>query len=117
MSPFILIVGDDARIRSILSDAFTCRGYRVDMAPDGQQALDRVAFDMPDVIVAPSAMEGVDGPSLVRRLRDDGQRVPVVLTGAAPGGGRLPGVQLVPDPCDVDRITGAVNLGLASQLA
>jgi len=100
-----------------LFNAFTRRGYRVDAAPDGQQALDHVVFDMPDVIVAPSAMEGVDGPSLVRRLRDGGRRVPVVLTGAAPSGGRLPGVQLVQDSCDVSRIAGAVNLGLASQLA
>lgn len=117
MPPFVLIVDDDARIRSVLSDAFTRCGYRVATAPDGQRALDQVAFGMPDVIVGDASMALVDGAELVRRLRSRGQAVPVVLTGALPAGPRLPGVQVEPDPFDLGRIVGAVHLGLASQLA
>jgi len=117
MPPFVLLVGDDDGIRRMWSDALARRGYRVDTAPDGRQALDHLAFGVPDVIVGDAAMGFVDGQSLVRSLRRRGLDVPVVLTGPAPTGGRLPGVQFVPDPRDLGRVTGAVHLGLASRLA
>jgi two-component system response regulator MprA len=114
-SPFVLIVDDDARIRSTLADTFARRGYRVGTAPDGRQALDQVIFRMPDAIVGDAAMALVDGRELVRRLRGRDHQVPVVLTGTR-GRVGLPGVQAEPDPRDVGSVVGAVQLGLASRM-
>lgn len=117
MPPFVLIVADDDGIRRMWSDAFRARGYRVDSALDGQQALDHIAFGVPDVIVGDLTASGVDGPELVRQLRRCGHAVPVVLTGSSAAGVHLRGVQVERDPSNRAHITGAVNLGLASQLA
>ncbi len=63
----ILIVDDDASIRTMLAFVFEDAGYTVVEAADGQEALDALAADAPALMVLDLMMPGVDGVEVLRR--------------------------------------------------
>ena len=65
----ILVVDDEAQIRAALARALDARGYEVDTAPDGEEALDRVATGSPDVVVLDLNMPVMGGLEVTRRIR------------------------------------------------
>jgi len=72
--PTILIVDDDPRLRRMLQRTLTYEGFDVEVAANGQMALDQVCAFHPDLIVLDWMMPGDPGQSLsglevVRRLR------------------------------------------------
>src|SRR4051812_37452438 len=60
-------------------------GYKVQLAADGQQALDQLAEQAPDAIVLDLLMQEVDGLEVCRRLRAAGDRIPVLMLTARDG--------------------------------
>src|SRR6185312_9255787 len=78
----ILIVDDDERQRSALVGMLAGSNYEIQLAADGQLALDRLATFNADVIVADLIMPRVDGFELLRKLHDAGDITPAIaLTG------------------------------------
>jgi DNA-binding response OmpR family regulator len=77
--PHILLVDDDESLLDALSLAFEDAGYQVTTAPDGARALDRARADRPDAVVSDVNMPVLDGLSFCRRLREEGDDVPIVL--------------------------------------
>jgi len=75
----VLVVDDDPAIRTSLSRALALEGYTVDTAIDGNAALSQVASFVPDVIVLDLMMPNVDGLSVCRVLRSEGNRVPILM--------------------------------------
>ena len=75
----VLIVDDEPAVRAALDRALRLDGYDVDLAGDGHEALDRVAEAHQDAIVLDVAMPGLDGLQVCRRLRDAGDRTPVLM--------------------------------------
>lgn len=75
----VLVVDDDPAIRTSLSRALELEGYTVDTAIDGNAALTQVASFVPDVIVLDLMMPNVDGLSVCRVLRSEGNRVPILM--------------------------------------
>jgi len=75
----LLVADDDPNIVELLSASLRYAGFEVQTATDGGQVL-KVAkqFD-PDLVVLDVMMPGLDGFDVVRRLRSDGQRVPVLF--------------------------------------
>jgi cellulose synthase/poly-beta-1,6-N-acetylglucosamine synthase-like glycosyltransferase/CheY-like chemotaxis protein len=67
----VLAVDDDEMLLALLEAALSDAGYRVTTAASGEQALDRLAEAVPDVIVSDIEMPELDGFELVRRLRED----------------------------------------------
>ncbi len=65
----VLVVDDDPFIRSLLAAWLQEAGYGVVMAADGQQALERVREDRPDIILLDLTMPRLDGYAVVRWLR------------------------------------------------
>jgi two-component system, OmpR family, KDP operon response regulator KdpE len=65
----ILVVDDEAQIRTALARAFDARGYQVDTAADGQEALDRAAIQPPDLVVLDLNMPVMGGLEVTRRIR------------------------------------------------
>jgi len=63
----ILIVDDDASIRTMLAFVFDDAGYTVVEAADGQEALDALAADAPALMVLDLMMPGIDGVEVLRR--------------------------------------------------
>jgi DNA-binding response OmpR family regulator len=77
----VLLIEDDARIRRVLRLALQDEGYDVTEAADGEQGLDELARDEPDVVLLDLMLPGMDGFSVCRRIRHD-SRVPVIMVTA-----------------------------------
>jgi two-component system response regulator MprA len=75
----VLVVDDDPAIRTSLSRALALEGYTVDTAVDGNAALSQVAGFAPDAIVLDLMMPNVDGLSVCRVLRSEGNRIPILM--------------------------------------
>jgi two-component system, OmpR family, response regulator MprA len=78
-SPRVLVVDDDQAVRESLRRALGLHGFEVALAADGMEALRQLQADTPDVVVLDVMMPGVDGIGVVRRLRQDGNQVPILL--------------------------------------
>ena len=81
----ILIIDDDRSVRDMLAMALEDAGHDAMMAPDGVAGLRRVRSIEPDLVVSDVNMPGLDGFSLCRRVRDDGNQVPFILLTARDG--------------------------------
>jgi DNA-binding response OmpR family regulator len=68
----VLIVDDDASIRSLLSYVFSDEGYEVIEAQDGQEALDVLRTSPPALVVLDLMMPGIDGVEVLRTRRTEG---------------------------------------------
>jgi two-component system response regulator MprA len=75
----VLIAEDDRAVRDALVRALELEGYRVLAVPDGAEALRAVERERPDVVVLDVMMPNVDGLTVCRRLRADGDRTPVLM--------------------------------------
>src|ERR671925_509944 len=76
----ILVVDDERAVRDSLRRALELEGYQVELAADGQEALDRLdANGEPDALILDILMPRVDGLEVCRRLRRDGRRLPVLM--------------------------------------
>jgi len=73
------VVDDDRAVREALRRALTLAGYEVQLAEDGEAALDRVVEEVPDAVVLDVGLPGVDGLEVCRRIRRMGSRVPVLI--------------------------------------
>ncbi|TML97931.1 MAG: response regulator transcription factor [Actinobacteria bacterium] len=80
--PLVLVVDDEATIRQALERALRLEGFAVETAAGGYEALDAVARRPPSVVVLDVTMPDLDGVKVVRRLRDEGNDVPVCILSA-----------------------------------
>jgi CheY-like chemotaxis protein len=71
MNKYILVVDDDAQMRSMLQQVLESEAYIVDTASDGRIALDKILHrpEMPDVILLDMTMPGMNGLQLIEALR------------------------------------------------
>lgn len=65
----ILIVDDEAPFRAVLREILEPHGYRVLEAENGEAALERLARMRIDLVIADQRMPGLDGLTLLRRIR------------------------------------------------
>ncbi len=75
----VLIVDDEAGVRSALSGVLRDEGYQVDAVENGEACLDRVARAPYDVIVLDIWLPGLDGLATLERLRQRHVDSPVVM--------------------------------------
>ncbi|HUB73617.1 MAG TPA: response regulator transcription factor [Solirubrobacteraceae bacterium] len=75
----LLVVDDDRAVREALRRALTLAGYEVQLAEDGEGALDRIAQEVPDAVVLDVGLPGIDGLEVCRRVRLLGNRVPILI--------------------------------------
>lgn len=67
----ILIIDDSRTYREELGAAVTAAGYRVITAPDGEEGLRMLAVHRPDAVLVDGVLPGIDGATVVRRIRLD----------------------------------------------
>jgi len=79
--PKILVVDDDELLRDLLEFKLRSRGYEVELAEDGEAALEVASASPPDLIVLDGMMPGLDGFQVLQRLSDSGVTcdVPVIM--------------------------------------
>jgi two-component system response regulator MprA len=76
----ILVVDDERAVRDSLRRALELEGYDVELAADGEEALERLAQNGgPDAVVLDILMPRMDGLEVCRRLRREGHRLPVLM--------------------------------------
>src|SRR5436190_8760063 len=77
----ILVVDDERAVRESLRRALELEGYEIDLADDGNEALATLREEepQPDVVILDVLMPGVDGLEVCRRLRANGNHVPVLM--------------------------------------
>ena len=75
----VLVVDDERAVREALDRALRLSGYEVELAEHGLDALSKVSSVRPDAIVLDVQMPGVDGFGVARRLREDGDRTPILM--------------------------------------
>ena len=69
--PLILVVDDLAQNVRLLEAVLSPKGFRVAAASSGEQALDVLSKERPDVVVLDILMPGMDGYEVCRRIRQD----------------------------------------------
>lgn len=75
----ILVVDDDRAVRESLRRSLTFNGYTVDLASDGVDALERATATKPDALVLDVMMPRLDGLEVCRRLRSNGDDLPILV--------------------------------------
>jgi len=75
----VLVVDDDAGVRTVLKRILSGAGYHIHEAGDAFQALDRLDGHPPDAVLLDIKMPGMDGLGLLENLRQRGLEVPVVI--------------------------------------
>jgi two-component system response regulator MprA len=75
----VLIAEDDDEIRNALERILRFEGYRTRVVRDGAAALSAVTDDVPDANLLDVMMPFVDGLSVCRRLREHGNRTPILM--------------------------------------
>ena len=74
-----LIVEDEVRLASSLQDLLELGGYTADVAHDGETGLDNALTGIYDVILLDVMLPKLDGFSVLRRLRAEGNATPVLM--------------------------------------
>jgi two-component system response regulator MprA len=75
----ILVVDDDPALRAALDRALKLEGYRVSFAHDGRQALQLMTGGSHDAVILDLGLPLMDGVEVCRRVRDRGDRTPVLM--------------------------------------
>jgi two-component system copper resistance phosphate regulon response regulator CusR len=75
----ILIVEDEPTAATVLAKGLREHAYAVDIANDGDTALEQAAINQYDLLIVDVLLPGIDGFEVCRRLRADGASVPVLM--------------------------------------
>ncbi|MDB9314114.1 response regulator [Spirulina sp. CS-785/01] len=79
--PLVLIVDDNPTNLKVLSQTLMREGFDLAIATDGEEALEQIQEELPDLILLDVMMQGLDGFSTCSRLKanPDTQHIPVIF--------------------------------------
>jgi two-component system, OmpR family, response regulator MprA len=78
-SASILIVDDEPAVQQALRRAFELEHHSITVASDGREALERLSGESYEAVVLDVSMPYVDGLEVCRRMREAGDRTPVLM--------------------------------------
>jgi chemosensory pili system protein ChpA (sensor histidine kinase/response regulator) len=80
-APLVLVVDDSLTVRRVTQRLLSREGYRVALAKDGLDALDKLGEELPAVVLSDIEMPRMDGFDLVRNMRADARLagLPVIM--------------------------------------
>jgi DNA-binding response OmpR family regulator len=113
----VLVVDDEPMVRDTLGQVLSDEGYVVDLAVDGETALERVHATRPDAILLDLMMPGMNGRQFLQALRDEPAyaSVPVMIMTAVHGleiSATLGASEVVEKPFNVDELLNKVALAV-----
>lgn len=119
--PTILIVDDTPANIGVVAENLEMHGYRVLVAQDGEEGLQRAAFMHPDLIMLDVMMPGIDGFEVCRRLKKEVKTrdIPVIfMTARTEVEDKLQGfkagaVDYVTKPLQIDEVIARVETQLS----
>ncbi len=77
--PRVLLVDDEEEFVQALAERLEARGFEAAVVFDGEQALQHLAADPPQVMVVDLMMPGIDGLEVLRRVRREPAAIEVIL--------------------------------------
>jgi len=84
MTPSILVVDDHPATCTLIQRTLTPHGYAVATVADGEAALVAATTQRPDLVIADVLLPGMDGLTVIDRLRQQDPQLPVIAMSAAP---------------------------------
>ena len=78
----ILIVDDEESIRLLYKEELEEDGFAVELAKNGQEALEKLPFFKPDLITLDIKMPVMDGIEALKRIRELNRQLPIILCSA-----------------------------------
>src|SRR5437868_3487413 len=112
----VLIVDDEPEVRQVLHEFLASRGYDVDLAAGGSEALEMLGNTKPDLVLLDVMMPEMDGVETLRRIVKRDPSLPVIMVTANTDIGvtskllALGAVDYVPKPFDLDYLDQAVSI-------
>lgn len=119
-APTILVVDDEEQLCRVLKEHLNNRGYRVETAGDGLEALHTIAGHAIDLVLLDMCMPTRDGLSVLQELHERFSSVPViVMTGLAPqeeveDALRLGARSCLSKPFEIDHLLSEIEMVLSS---
>ena len=116
----ILIIDDEASIRSTLSNILSDEGHRTTLCESGEEGIAQFAREEFDLIILDLWLPGIDGLAVLERLRTAGAPPIIVISGhgnvdAAVRATRLGAYDFLEKPLSLERILLTVNHALADR--
>ena len=114
----LLLVEDHEELWDFLSRRLRRRGFEVVLAHNGQQALDQVVAETPDLMLLDMDLPIMDGWTVARTLREKASRLPIIaLTAHAMSGDKAKALEAGcddyhPKPVDFGRLLHQVDEAL-----
>ncbi|QCQ21522.1 response regulator [Desulfoglaeba alkanexedens] len=121
--PQVLIVDDEDRFRLTLGKLLGSRGYPVDSAGSGPEALEKIRDRAFDVILLDVKMPGMSGIEALARIKKESPLSEVIiLTGHASVDAaveimKLGGYEYLLKPCPMDELTARIDAAYEKKLA
>jgi DNA-binding response OmpR family regulator len=78
----ILIVDDEENIRFLYKEELEEEGFIVELAQNGEEALEKLPFFKPDLITLDIKMPGIGGIETLKRIREMERGLPIILCSA-----------------------------------
>ncbi|MDD9266270.1 response regulator transcription factor [Paenibacillus sp. GCM10023248] len=75
----IMVIDDDEKITSMLRRGLAFEGYSVETASNGAEGLKQMLKSEPNLLILDVMMPQIDGWEVVRRIRESGSEVPILM--------------------------------------
>lgn len=121
MNGKVLIVDDEQNIRTTLKHCLKSEGYDLDIAVNGEEALDKIKGGDFDLVLLDIKMPGLSGMEVLSRLREEGNEVNIIIMTAygtvekAVEAMKLGAIDFLSKPFTPDEIRSIVNKVLSRQ--
>ncbi|HKP56259.1 MAG TPA: EAL domain-containing protein [Polyangiales bacterium] len=118
VSARVLVVDDEPDMRHLMTRMLLGAGYDVRCASDGEEALRLLDIESVDLVVTDLAMPRADGLTVLRRIRERNEELPVLLVAGEPTTDsairavRYRATEYLPKPFDPDTLVEAVRRAL-----
>ena len=109
----VLLVEDDADVRSTLAGFLEQEGFHVETAENGREGLAKLEQDKPGLVLLDLMMPVMNGWEFLEEKNHNSKfsRVPVLVISAVPGNPHIPGaLGFLKKPVDLDRLMDFVEL-------
>jgi excisionase family DNA binding protein len=119
----VLVIDDDEMVRRAMGKMLTRFGCRVQQANGGKEGLERVAQEVPDVILLDLMMPNLNGPEFLEELRKTQPKLPVVIVTGYPNGelmqeaAKFAPVMLLAKPVEKDLLERTVRIAVGEKMA
>ncbi len=91
----VLLVDDEQEFASTLAERLSLRGIRARVATSGEEALQRIAEEAPEVVILDLMMPGMNGLAVLQQIKAHDPDIQVILlTGMASTGDGITGLKL-----------------------